>query len=279
MGSFQRMNASTAGSLSLGACAAPGLRGARCRRRRRRGRRRPHAERRDEPQRVRHREREERLQERLDDRLVGGRCRRRDVRWIGRRDERARVAQRDRGGVVGVGLRVDVRAGARARVGRRPARRPEADVDEHAQAAAADGADRAVQRPPARLLVGAGIAGVEAGGLGRLVGRARQRGPAGGDPDRVDAQRLGLCDRGLDLGDRPEQEEPVVLEDRLEAALDDRGLAEGRGGLLRLRRARRALLVVAARGDLHGRGREQPEDERDHHGMRGRAPHAAKSAG
>ena len=60
-----------------------------------------------------------------------------------RRGKVPRVAQRDGGGEVGVGLRVDVRARSRARrVVGRPVRRPEADVDERLQAGRTDRADR-----------------------------------------------------------------------------------------------------------------------------------------
>ena len=175
-----------------------------------------------------------------DEAGVLGRRGRRRAGGVGRRRERAGVAQRDGGGEVGVGLRVDVRARPRAgRVVGRPVRRPEADVDERLQAGGADRADRGVQAGPARLLVGAGVGGVEALGLGLLLGRARQRRPARGDAHAVDAELLHPRDGGLDLGRRAVEQQAVVLEDRLQARLESGGASAWRRGLDRRRRGLR----------------------------------------
>ena len=96
---------------------------------------------------------------------------------------------------------------------------------------------------PAHLLVGAGVARVEARGLDGLLDRARERRPVGGQADRVDAERLRPRDGGLDLGGGAKEEEAVVLQDRLQPARDDRGL-----GLLRRRRLLFAAGVDAAAG-------------------------------
>ena len=194
-----------------------------------------------------------------------------------RRREGARVAQRDGGREVGEGLRVDVRARPRTGIGRRPARRPEADVDERAQPGAADRAHGGVERLPAALLVGGGVARVEARGLGRRVDAARQRRPAGRDADRVDAERLGALGGGADLDRGAKEKQAVVLQDRRQAARDDRGLG------LRRRAARRARLGrgglgLRLRAGGRGHDREQRDDERERQGMRQRAPHRAKSA-
>ena len=129
----------------------------------------------------------------------------------------AAVATRDRDGEVGEGCRIDVRARPRPwLVGRRPVRRPEADVDHHLQTALLCEARRLVERQPARLLVGGRVARVEIRRRALSVGVAGQQRPVRRDPDAVDAQRAQLLHRAADLLAGPVQQQRVVLHERLE---------------------------------------------------------------